>query len=87
MAQHTRIVAGDVVRINTSFDYPPIPVRNCDWSAVTDDYEAWTEDGEWTTTHPAGHGATEEEAIADLLIQIEDRAEERHAHSQFGVGA
>lgn len=55
------------INVRTNFDYPPIPVRNFDWSAVDDD----TYDGEGC---PIGHGATEQEAIADLLEQIEERA-------------
>jgi hypothetical protein len=27
------------VKVHTNHDYPPIPVRNMDWSAVTDDYD------------------------------------------------
>ena len=46
-------------RIVTSFDYPPIPYRGADWSAVRDDYEPGD---------PIGHGATEADAIADLLL-------------------
>jgi hypothetical protein len=49
--------------IRTRFVYPPIPIRNCDWSAVTDDYEPGD---------AIGHGATEAEAIADLLMQLDD---------------
>lgn len=60
------------MKIITSYDPKPIPTRACDWSAVTDDYEAWTEDGEWHSTHPVGYGATQEEAIADLEAQLED---------------
>lgn len=52
------------MKIRTSFDYPPIPLRNCDWSAIDDDtYEPGC---------PIGHGATEQEAIADLLMQLEE---------------
>ena len=52
------------MKIKTRFDYPPIPVRNMDWSAIDDD----TYCGEGC---PIGHGATEQEAIADLLEQLE----------------
>jgi phosphatidate phosphatase APP1 len=52
-------------RIITSHDFPPIPVRYLDWSACYDGFE---EDG------PYGHGATEAEAIADLLENTEDEA-------------
>lgn len=59
-------------KIVTHFDYPPIPIRSMDWSATFDDYEAWTEDGEWVTTHPIGRGPTEAAAVADLLAQADD---------------
>lgn len=81
------------MKITTSHDYPPIPTRNCDWSAIDSD----TYDGA-PDTHPPcpiGRGPTEEAAIRDLLEQIEDRdeigAEEvreyRRDNGQFGVGA
>ena len=54
--------------IVTSFDYPPIPVRCFDWSAVTENYDGAPDAG-W---QPVGHGATEQEAIDDLLEQIEE---------------
>jgi hypothetical protein len=47
-------------RIETSFDYPPIPARDHDWSAFID------------PEGPIGHGPTEIAAIADLLYQLED---------------
>lgn len=46
--------------IRTSHDYPPIPLREYDWSAVFDGYEP----GE-----PIGRGADESAAIADLLLE------------------
>ena len=52
------------MKIRTSFDYPPIPIRSFDWSAIDDDtydYDA-----------PIGQGPTEQAAIADLLQQIAD---------------
>jgi len=52
-----------MAKIVTNFDYPPIPIRQFDWSAIDDD----TYDGEGC---PIGHGATEQEAIDDLLDQI-----------------
>lgn len=45
-------------KIVTSYIYPPIPIRTCDWSAVYDNY-----DGEGS---PIGLGSTEAKAIADL---------------------
>lgn len=62
--------------IKTSFDYPPIPVRNFDWSAIdsdTFDADYDYESGQYVTKCPIGHGATEAEAIQDLLDQIEDK--------------
>ena len=50
----------DKPKIITSYDPPPIPIRNFDWSAHRDGYEP----GE-----PIGWGATEEEALADLAMQ------------------
>lgn len=48
--------------IRTSYTCPSIPIRSHDWSAVYDSYEGG---------NPIGHGATEQEAIADLLEQTE----------------
>ena len=50
-------------KIITKFEYPPIPDRRFDWSAVTEDYDLGS---------PIGRGATEAEA--DLLEQLEERA-------------
>lgn len=49
----------DVIR--TSFWAKPIPDRQFDWVAVTDNYEEG---------HPVGFGATENEAIEDLAEQL-----------------
>lgn len=68
------------VIIHTSHDYPPIPVRSMDWSAVTDNYEAESDSEGWWSTHPVGRGATEQEAIVDLLEQLEDDAELQWHH-------
>lgn len=53
------------MKIVTDFVYPPIPIRQFDWSAVDDD----TYDGEGCKI---GYGATEQEAIDDLLDQMND---------------
>ncbi len=61
------------IKVQTTFEYPPIPVRCMDWSAVdydTYDYDC-DQDGFFSTC-PIGHGATEQEAIADLIEQLED---------------
>lgn len=53
------------MKIKTHYDPPPIPVRTFDWSAYDDDTYSGDEG------QPLGRGRTEEEAIADLLQQIE----------------
>jgi hypothetical protein len=63
MSSRITVVAGRTIR--TDYVYPPIPIRQFDWSAVEDN----TYDGEGS---PQGTGATEEEAITDLLEQLED---------------
>jgi hypothetical protein len=56
------------IKIRTTFEYPPIPVRSFDWSAIDDD----TYDGADDSSCPIGHGATEQDAIDDLLDQLEE---------------
>jgi hypothetical protein len=51
-------------KIITTFDYPPIPIRNYDWSAVREGYD----EGDLI-----GHGKTEQEAIDDLVCQENER--------------
>lgn len=51
------------MKIITEFVYPPIPIRNFDWVA----YRDGDEDG-----GPQGHGATEEEAIAELMELLDE---------------
>lgn len=55
------------MRIVTHYDPPPIPTRNCDWSA----YDDLTYDGE--ESDPVGYGETELEAIQNLLEIMEMR--------------
>lgn len=55
-------------RVRTHHEFPPIPLRNFDWSAVDDQ----TYDGAEDSNCPIGRGATEREAILDLLTQLED---------------
>jgi hypothetical protein len=48
--------------IKTSFEYPPIPDRNSDWSAIFEDtYDYYSY---------VGRGATEVEAVIDLIEQV-----------------
>lgn len=60
------------VKIHTTHEYPPIPIRSMDWSAVTDDYDVDCDGDGFFSTSPVGRGPTEEAAIADLLEQLED---------------
>lgn len=63
--------------IVTSFDYPPIPDRRFDWSAVLRDY-----DGAPDSKGPdsfIGRGPTETAAVADLLDKLRDYDEEHPA--------
>jgi hypothetical protein len=56
------------INIRTSHDYPPIPVRNMDWSAINDDtYDCDCDQDGFLSLGHIGHGATEQEAIEDLL--------------------
>ncbi len=64
--------------IRTSYDYPPIPVRDMDWSAVLDNY-----DGAEDSHHPIGHGRTELEAIDDLKQQLVIRAYDGFVHGDL----
>ena len=61
------------MKIKTNFDYPPIPVRSFDWSAIDEDtYDCDCDQDGFFSLSPIGHGATEAEAIADLMDQLED---------------
>jgi len=63
------------MKITTSYDFPPIPDRSMDWSAIdSDTYDCDADQDGFFSLGPVGHGATEAEAIADLLEQIEERA-------------
>lgn len=64
------------MKIQTSFEYPPIPDRRFDWSAVDDD----TYDGEGC---PIGRGPTERDAVMDLLNQMEDNLDEDEDGSEL----
>jgi hypothetical protein len=51
-------------RIIAAYEWPPIPVPGF-WRAWDDDLGA--------DASPYGQGATKDEAIADLMAQLEDR--------------
>ncbi len=62
------------MKIKTTYICPPIPTRNFDWSAVYDNFDASfegsDENGDHWKSSPQGFGATEQEAIDDLLSQV-----------------
>jgi hypothetical protein len=67
MAMH--VISG--IKVRTTHEYPPIPVRDMDWSAVDDDtYDVDCDQDGYFSTCPIGRGPTEEAAIADLLEQL-----------------
>jgi len=46
-----------------------------EWRALDlDEYEAESDSEGWWSKSPVGYGKTEQEAIADLLAEIEERA-------------
>jgi hypothetical protein len=49
--------------IKTSHDFPPIPIRNFDWSAYVDNY------GE---DSPLGRGPSEREAVQTLFQTLDE---------------
>lgn len=61
-------------RFSVVFDYPPIPVRDCDWSAR----DLNTYDGAYDSgnRHQVGRGRTAEAALLDLLDILDDDAAE-----------
>ena len=71
------LVTRQEIELHTSFDYPPIPFRGHDWSAIDSNtydasYEGEDESGSVWKCSPSGTGETEIEAIHDLFDQLED---------------
>lgn len=61
------------MKIVTHYQFPPIPIRTLDWSAIDSNTFDADFDGErYVTKCPIGRGATEIDAIRDLLNQIEE---------------
>jgi hypothetical protein len=58
------------VKIITHYIYPPIPNRNMDWSAVTENYDADCDQDGYFSHDPIGYGKTESEAVMDLLEKL-----------------
>ena len=56
-----------------SFDYPPIPCRDFDWSATHPDYDCDCDEGGFFATSGAiVHGATREAVIAEIDLWHEE---------------
>jgi hypothetical protein len=56
------------MKIITQHIFPPIPSRNFDWSAVTDDYDGAPD----APVQPIGFGPTEQVAIDNLKEQLQE---------------
>lgn len=73
----TQIIEIKGYKIEVDCLCPPIPYRGWDWEASVHngdydydwDGEAWV----FVGTDPVGHGATRDEAIADLMWQLEEK--------------
>lgn len=57
------------MKIKTQYQQPPIPSRNFDWQAI--DVDTYDGAPDSATRNDVGHGATEREAIEDLLGKLE----------------
>ena len=53
-----------------TYDPPPIPDRQFDWSWIHENYDAWTDDGIWHNNGCAGQSASLEAAKVDIDEQI-----------------
>ena len=58
-------------KITTEYEKTPVKNRDYDWSAFREDFDL----GE-----PIGYGATEQEAINDLLEKEEERSNLTHSN-------
>lgn len=65
-------ITPDGRKIITDYWMKPIPSRCHDWTAVTEDYDGAPDAG-WPSSC-IGSGATEAEAIADLIEQTQPEA-------------
>lgn len=57
------------MRIRVTFDFPPIPVREMDYSAIDDDTYDYAPD---SPLHPIGRGPTRDAALRDLAEQWDE---------------
>lgn len=59
----------DISGINSQYNPKPIPDRSWDW-------EAW-QSANYDLGSPTGYGPTENDAVSDLLQQLEDSCDAR----------
>lgn len=60
-------------KVRTTHEFPPIPIRSMDWSAVDDDtYDVDCDQDGFFSRSPIGRGPTEQAAIDDLMEQLAD---------------
>jgi hypothetical protein len=57
---------------NCYYDPKPIPIRDFDWVAIPDDFDADLIDGRWVGSQPVGYGRTKEAALQDLEEKLND---------------
>lgn len=63
------------MKLKVSFDYPPIPWRNHDYSCIdSDTFDADWNGEKYITSCPLGRGETEEEAIIDFVQKLLDKS-------------
>ena len=55
-----------------SYDPPPIPIRSFDWQAYGPNYDAWTDDGDWTDNGEKAAAGTRDELIAEIDAWFEE---------------
>jgi hypothetical protein len=60
------------VELNEGLRYGRLPANQTYVAIDTDTYDCDCDQDGFFSTSPVGHGATEEEAIADLLDQLEE---------------
>lgn len=76
LSERARVAAADRGAIKFSFVHPPIPIRRFDWFAHFDNDEP---NDQGNMLH--GYGATQAEALADLLDNYEDTLPPTHCSS------
>lgn len=72
----TMLETRKTINVSLSYPCPPIPCRNYDVCAIEDgcfdaSFEGSDENGDHWSGSPQGAGATETEAILDLIEQLE----------------